>query len=429
LSVVGDTVKAMVQTLSAAAARRIALAAQGFGRAQPAAVGTRQLGGLFDRLGLLQIDSVNVFERSHYLPGFARLGAYDRATLDRLLFRPSSPASASGYTEVWAHEAAFIPVRDYPLLRFRQRRFAAKYLAGKDSWGLNAGASTIAWLRSELAEKGPLAASEIEHDANARRGPWWGWSEVKQALEIMFRSGELATAGRTRFERRYALPEQVLPASALEASVSDADAVRELVRKSVVALGIGTVGDVADYYRLLNAQAKDALHELVESGEVERVHVHGWNSAAGRPLPAFVPAGVRVPRSISATALLSPFDPVVWERDRLLRMFGMHYRIEIYTPAPRRVFGYYNLPVLVDDRVVGRVDLKSDRQARVLRVQSAWVEEGVSAGEVAERLVPVLHSAATWQGLDEVAVAGRGDMAAELGAALAGPDADRAAAG
>ena len=429
MSVARGSVEAMVQTLSAAAARRVALAAQGFGRPAPERVGTRQLNGLFERLGLLQIDSVNVFERSHYLPAFARLGAYDKSLLDRLTFRPGSPASDAGYTEVWAHEAAFVRVRDWPLFRFRHRRYREKYLAGKESWGLTAGRETIEWLRSELAAKGPLAASEIEHDANARRGPWWGWSEVKQALEIMFRSGELATAGRTRFERRYALPEQVLPASALEASVSDADAVRELVRKSVVALGIGTVGDVADYYRLLNAQAKDALHELVESGEVERVHVHGWNSAAGRPLPAFVPAGVRVPRSISATALLSPFDPVVWERDRLLRMFGMHYRIEIYTPAPRRVFGYYNLPVLVDDRVVGRVDLKSDRQARVLRVQSAWVEEGVSAGEVAERLVPVLHSAATWQGLDEVAVAGRGDMAAELGAALAGPDADRAAAG
>ncbi|MCL2794041.1 MAG: winged helix DNA-binding domain-containing protein [Microbacteriaceae bacterium] len=410
----------MVQTLSAAAARRIALAAQGFGRPPATTVGTRQLNGLFDRLGLLQIDSVNVFERSHYLPAFARLGAYDRGLLDRLVFRPGSPASEAGYTEVWAHEAAFVPVRDYPLFRFRQRRFAAKHLAGEDSWGLTAGASTIAWLRAELAEKGPLAASEIEHDANQRRGPWWGWSEVKQALEIMFRSGELVTAGRTRFERRYALPEQVLPASVLDRSVPDEEAVRELVRRSVTALGIGTVSDVADYFRLYNAQAKQALHELVDAGEVERVHVHGW-SASGRPLAAFVPAGVRVPRSIAATAVLSPFDPIVWERDRLLRMFGMHYRIEIYTPAPKRVFGYYNLPVLVDDAVVGRVDLKSDRQASVLRVQSAWVEEGAVPGAVAERLVPVLQSAAAWQGLAEVAVAGRGNLAAELDSALDAP--------
>ncbi|WP_344756410.1 winged helix-turn-helix domain-containing protein [Gryllotalpicola koreensis] len=415
----------MVQTLSAAAARRVALAAQGFGKAPSGRVGTRQLNGLFDRLGLLQIDSVNVFERSHYLPGFARLGGYDKALLDRLTFRPTSPSSEAGYTEVWAHEAAFVPVRDWPLFRFRNARFRAKYLAGKDSWGLTAGRDTIEWLRSELAARGPLAASEIEHDANVRQGPWWGWSEVKQALELMFRSGELATAGRTRFERRYALVQQVLPASVLERHPSEPDAVRELVRRSVTALGVGTLSDIADYYRLYTAETKAALHDLVDAGEVERVHVHGWTGAGGRPLAAFVPAGVRVPRAISATAVLSPFDPVVWERDRLLRMFGMHYRIEIYTPAPKRVFGYYVLPVLVDDEIVGRVDLKSDRQAEVLRVQAAWVEEGRSAGAVAERLAPLLGSVAEWQGLGDVMVAGRGNLAGALadelgGAALAG---------
>jgi len=417
----------MVQSLSAAAARRIALTAQGFGArrqsdARPAPrAGTRQLNGLFDRLGLLQIDSVNVFERSHYLPAFARLGGYQKALLDRLVFTPGSPASEAGYTEAWAHEAAFIPVRDYPLLLFRQRRFADKYLAGKDSWGLTAGASTIDWLRGELADKGPLAASEIEHDANARSGPWWGWSEVKQALEIMFRSGELATAGRLRFERRYALAEQVLPASVLGRDVPVDDAVLELVRKSVRALGIGTLSDIADYYRLYTAHTKRALSELVAAGEVERVHVRGWESA-GRPLAAFVPVGVRVPRAVSAAALLSPFDPVAWERERLKRMFGMHYRIEIYTPAPKRVYGYYVLPVLIDDAVVGRVDLKSDRQAGVLRVQAAWAEEGVDTGLVAARLAPLLWSAAAWQGLDDVVVAPRGTLAAVLSAELAAAD-------
>jgi uncharacterized protein len=413
----------MTETLTAAAARRIALAAQGFGRAPAGVAGTRQLNGLIDRLGLLQIDSVNVFERSHYLPGFARLGAYQKPLLDRLLFTPGSPASERGYTEAWAHEAAFIPVRDYPLLRFRRERYAEKYLAGEESWGLTAGAGTIDWLRGELAAKGPLAASEIEHDANARRGPWWGWSEVKQALEIMFRAGELATAGRTRFERRYALAEQVLPASALEREVPRAEAVLELVRKAVRALGIGTLSDIADYYRLYTAETKQALAELVAAGEVERVHVRGWQ-AGERPLAAFVPAGVRVPRAVSATALLSPFDPIAWERARLKRMFGMHYRIEIYTPAPKRVFGYYVLPVLVDDAVVGRVDLKSDRQAGVLRVQAAWAEESADRGVVAARLAPLLRDAAAWQGLGDVAVTGRGDLAVELAAELArGPSA------
>ncbi|MFC4241948.1 winged helix-turn-helix domain-containing protein [Gryllotalpicola reticulitermitis] len=408
----------MVQTLSAAAARRIALAAQGFGRPLPARVGTRQLNGLFDRLGLLQIDSVNVFERSHYLPGFARLGAYEKTLLDRLVFRPGTPTSGTGYTEAWAHEAAFIPVRDYPLLRFRRERYAEKYLAGEDSWGLTAGSSTIAWLLTELAEKGPLAASEIEHDANARRGPWWGWSEVKQALEIMFRSGQLATAGRTRFERRYALADQVLPASVLGREVPRPEAVLELVRKSVRALGIGTLSDIADYYRLYTAETKIALDELVAAGEVERVHVAGWGnpdqSDRVRPLAAYVQAGVRVPRAVSGAALLSPFDPLAWERARLLRMFGMHYRIEIYTPAPKRTFGYYVLPVLVDDAVVGRVDLKSDRQAGVLRVQAAWAEETVDRGLVAGRLAPLLRATAEWQGLGDVAVVGRGNLAPEL---------------
>jgi len=410
----------MVQTLSAGAARRVALAAQGFGKTPSARAGTRQLNGLFERLGLLQIDSVNVFERSHYLPGFARLGGYDKALLDRLTFRPSSPSSEAGYTEVWAHEAAFVPVRDWPLFRFRHRRFRDKYLAGRDSWGLTAGRETIDWLRSELAAKGPLAASEIEHDANVRQGPWWGWSEVKQGLEVMFRAGELATAGRTRFERRYALAEQALPASVLDLDLPDHEAIRALVRKSVRALGIGTLSDIADYYRLYTAETKAALTELVEAGEVERVHVHGWERS-GRPLAAYVPAGVRVPRAISTTAVLSPFDPVVWERNRLLRMFGMHYRIEIYTPAPKRVFGYYVLPVLIDDEIVGRVDLKSDRQAGVLRVQAAWVEEGRSPAAVSERLAPLLGSVAEWQALDDVVVAGRGDLAPALAAELAGP--------
>ncbi|GAA4185331.1 crosslink repair DNA glycosylase YcaQ family protein [Gryllotalpicola kribbensis] len=408
----------MVQTLSAAAARRVALAAQGFGRPAPERVGTRQLNGLFERLGLLQIDSVNVFERSHYLPAFARLGAYDKSLLDRLTFRPGSPASDAGYTEVWAHEAAFVRVRDWPLFRFRHRRYREKYLAGKESWGLTAGRETIEWLRSELAAKGPLAASEIEHDANVRQGPWWGWSEVKQGLEVMFRAGELATAGRTRFERRYALAADVLPTSVLGAAVAEPDAVRELVRRAVTALGVGTLSDIADYYRLYTAETKTALHELIDAGDVERVHVEGWVGAAGRPLAAFVPAGVRVPRAIAATAVLSPFDPVVWERDRLLRMFGMHYRIEIYTPAPKRVYGYYTLPVLVDDEIVGRVDLKSDRQAGLLRVQSAWVETGREPEAVAERLAPLLAATAEWQGLDGVVVMGRGDLAP----ALAGAD-------
>jgi uncharacterized protein YcaQ len=417
----------MVKTLSAAAARRIALAAQGFGRPRPATAGTRQLNGVIERLRLLQIDSVNVFERSHYLPVFARLGGYDKALLDRMLFTPLTPRRETGYLETWAHEAAFVPLADHPLFAFRRRRFVEKYGRGNGDWGLKADAATIAWLKAELADKGPLAASEIEHDANVRQGPWWGWSAVKEALEIMFRSGELVTAGRTRFERRYALPEQVLPPALIGAEVPTDDAIRELVRRSVRAHGVGTVGDLADYYRLDVASTKKALGDLVDAGEVEHVHVRDWESG-GRPLAAYLDTAARVPRSVTATALLSPFDPLVWERARLSRLFGMHYRIEIYTPAPKRVFGYYVLPVLIDEAIVGRLDLKSDRQAGVLRVQAAWAEEGVAPGAVAERIVGLLWDTAAWQGLGDVVVAGRGNLAAELATALLRTP-DRASAG
>lgn len=402
----------MVETLSPALARRIALAAQGFGRPRPAEVGTRQLNGVIDRINLLQIDSVNVFERSHYLPAFARLGAYDRALLDRLTFDARSP-----HTEYWAHEAAFVRKDDWPLFRWRMREYRERYGDG-DSW-YAANENTITWLRAELAANGPLAASEIEHDANRRSGPWWGWSEVKRALERMFLFGEVAIAGRTRFQRRYGLVEDVLPSSILDRTVDDADAIRELLRRSAVAHGIGTARDLADYYRLKGPAVPLALKELEESGELIPVQVAGWEGPGGRALPAWVHRDARRPRRLEATALLSPFDPVVWYRDRALRMFGFHYRIEIYTPAPQRVYGYYSLPILLDDQLVGRIDLKSDRQAGVLRVQSAWTEDG-AGGPIAERLVPLLAETAAWQGLGDVEVAdgARGDLAPMIAAEL-----------
>ncbi|CAM5345489.1 winged helix-turn-helix domain-containing protein [Leifsonia shinshuensis] len=403
----------MVEQLSPALARRIALAAQGFGRPRPAVVGTRQLNALVDRINLLQIDSVNVFERSHYLPAFARLGAYDRALLDRLTFDARGP-----HTEYWAHEAAFIRKEDWSLFGWRMRRYRERYATG-NAW-FAAHETTLSWLRSELAAKGPLAASEIEHDANRRSGPWWGWSEVKRALERMFLFGEVAIAGRTRFQRRYGLVEDVLPASVLDRTMDDADAIRELMRRSVAAHGIGTLRDFADYYRLKGPAVAVAMEELAEAGEVIPVEVKGWTGAGDRPVKAWLHRDARKPRSIEAAALLSPFDPVVWFRDRALRMFGFHYRIEIYTPAPQRVYGYYSLPILLDDELVGRIDLKSDRQNGVLRVQSAWTEDG-DGGRVAERLIPLLGETAAWQGLGgvEVAEGARGDLAPMLAAELA----------
>jgi len=267
------------------------------------------------------------------------------------------------------------------------------------------------WLKAELADKGPLRASRFEHVENVRKGPWWGWSDVKQGLEFLFDWGEVVSAGRTNFERAYALPEQVIPAPLLNIEIPAETAIRELVRRGSRALGIGTVKDIADYYRLGNEVTKTAIQELTDAGELHPVTVPGWGS------PAFLHAEARIPRRIEATALLSPFDPIVWERTRALTMFGFHYRIEIYTPAPKRIFGYYTLPVLVDEALVGRIDLKSDRQTGVLRVQSAWHEAGAPAG-MEERLVPLLHETAAWQGLGDIEVMDRGDAARTLAAAL-----------
>ncbi|WP_210507805.1 winged helix-turn-helix domain-containing protein [Naasia sp. SYSU D00057] len=395
--------------MSAAQARRVALAAQGFGRPQPGSVGTRQLNGLIARLGLLQIDSVNVFERSHYLPVFARLGGYDRTLLDRLLFTPGR-----GYIEYLAHVACFIPVDAWPLFRWRMQAYREKHATAP--W-VQANGEMLDWLRAELAEKGPMAASEIEHDANVRRGPWWGWSDVKEGLEYLFWWGEVVSAGRSRFERRYALAEHVLPAAVLDREVPREEAHRELLRRASVALGVGTARDLADYYRLKGPEVRSALRDLEDEGELVPVDVRGWERD-GRAAPAWRHRDARVPRRMDAAALLSPFDPVVWERSRTERMFGFHYRIEIYTPAPQRRFGYYVLPVLIGDELVGRLDLKSDRQAGVLRVQAAWSEDGL-AEPAADRIAALLADAAAWQGLGDVVVEPRGTLAPVLAAAVA----------
>jgi uncharacterized protein YcaQ len=409
----------MVETFSGAQARRIALAAQGFGRPRSPSPGTRQLNLTLQRLGLLQLDSVNVFERSHYLPVFARLGAYDKAALDALTFGPKAR-----YTEYWAHVAALIPLETWPLWRWRMAAMRAADEADQKSW-IHANRDMLDWLRAELADKGPLPASRVEHDANRRRGGWWEWSDVKLGLEHLFDWGEVVSAGRTRFERTYGLTEQVMPAELVNREVSGPEAVRELMSLAARAHGIGTLGDLADYYRIKKAQAKVALDELVEAGELLPVTVRGWERA-GRPFPAYLHREARIPRSVNATALLSPFDPVVWERERALRLFGFHYRIEIYTPAPKRVYGYYTLPVLVDDSLVARIDLKSDRQNRVLRVQSAWREEDAGAGVGAAadswgRVAALLRETALWQGLDGIEVMDRGDLAAALAAELGLP--------
>ncbi|MEP6482792.1 MAG: crosslink repair DNA glycosylase YcaQ family protein, partial [Rhodoglobus sp.] len=346
-------------------------------------------------------DSVNVFERSHYLPLFARLGAYDKSQLDRLTFHKHSP-----YIEYWAHQAAFIPIETWPLWGWHMERERSG--RGRTKTWAQDHEPMMEFLRAELREKGALTAGSIEHESNKRSGPWWGWSDVKAGLEVLFFRGEAAVAGRTRFERVYDLAERRVPAQYFGRVIPKDDAIRELVRLSAQALGVGTLKDITDYFRLpYQVEVKKALAELVESGDVLPVTVNGWG------VPAFLHSDARIPRRIESAALLSPFDPVVWERSRALRMFGFHYRIEIYTPAPQRIYGYYTLPVLIDEAIVARIDLKTDRRAGVLRVQSAW-REGAHADGLEPRVAQVLRETAAWQGMGGIEVVGRGDLADAL---------------
>ena len=411
----------MKDSLSVAEARRIALAAQGFAQPRPAVAGTRQLNLAMARMAALQIDSVNVYARSHYMPLFSRLGPYDTAALDKLLFARRAP-----YVEYWAHVASFIPAADWGLFRFRMHELRAKYGSGRDGWFQRHG-EIIDWVRSELAERGPLRPAQIEHDVKkAARGPWWDWDVVKNALEYLWLFGEVAIAGRRGFERRYGLAEQVLPAEVLAAPVARDDAIRELIARAAKAHGVGTASDLADYWRLKDRPAvMTAIRELEDSGLLQPVSVRGWESA-GRPARAWAHRDAVLPRRVDAAAILTPFDPVVWFRDRAQRLFAFEYRIEIYTPAPQRRFGYYSLPVLIGDDLVGRIDLKADRATSTLRVQSAWWEHG-RPRDAAPRLADEVRAAARWRGLESISVSGWGDATDDLAEVL--PEARRHEAG
>lgn len=406
----------MKESLSIAEARRIALAAQGFAQPRPAVVGTRQLNLAITRMATLQIDSVNVFARSHYLPLFSRLGPYDPAALERLLFARRAP-----YVESWAHVASFIPARDWGLFQFRMDDLRAKYGTKPDGW-YQTHLEIVDWVRAELAQRGPLRPAQIEHDAKqAARGPWWDWDVVKNALEYLWLFGEVAIAGRRGFERQYGLAEQVLPAEARVPVPRDV-AIRELIGRAARAHGVGTASDFADYWRIKDRRAVlAAIGELTDDGTLQPVSVRGWQSA-GRPARAWVHRDATVPRRVGAAAILTPFDPVVWFRERAERLFDFDYRIEIYTPAAQRRYGYYSLPVLVGDAIVGRVDLKADRAASTLLVQSAWWEPGRPA-DAAARLADELRAAARWQGLDALSVSRWGDAADDLADVL--PEARR----
>ncbi len=379
------------ESLAAGEARRIALAAQGFGEARPGAGADRRaVVRTVRRLGLVQMDSVNVLVRSHYLPLYSRLGPYPTDWLDAAAYA----GRRRKLFEYWGHEASLLPVERQPLLRWRMQR--AK--TGEGLWGGVARfgrehAKFCNEVLAEIRDRGPLGVSELAAGGR-RRGGWWGWSEGKVALEWLFWTGHVTTHSRRSFERIYDLTERALPAAVVEAPTPDLDAAqRELLRISLRALGVGTERDLRDYFRLTVADARARVAELVESGEFVPVQVEGWRG------PAYVGRDLRIPRQIEACALLSPFDSLVWFRDRMQRLFDFHYRIEIYTPAHKRRHGYYVLPFLLGDRLVARVDLKSDRAAGRLRVLSTHYEPWVERGAVKAALQAELQRLARWLGL------------------------------
>ncbi len=373
----------------------------------------RHLQRVIDTVGVLQIDSVNVLSRSHYLPVFSRLGDYPRPLLEK-----AANSAPRRLVEYWAHEASFISPETHRLLRWRMER------AAHEAWG---GMQRIARDRSELLEQvlevvdrhGPLtaaAAEKILDDGKPRErtGNWgWNWSDVKRAIEFQFWAGHITSAGRTQqFERRYALPGRVLPAAVGAAPDPDPeDARRELVRIASRALGMATERHLRDYFRLKPAESQAAVHDLVEAGDLLPVTVEGW----GRPV--YLHPEARIPRRISARALLSPFDSLVWERPRTEALWDFRLRLEIYTPAAKREFGYYVLPFLLGEQLVGRVDLKADRApgggGRLL-VKAAYTEPGVPVAAVVGELAEELRLMADWLELDSVAVEPRGDLGPAL---------------
>ena len=363
-----------------------------------------------DRLGLLQVDSVNVFERAHYMPLFSRLGKFDKNELESAMggFHPQ-------LIEYWAHEASIVRIENWPLYRWRMNAYRDKY---STKWGMEAGnKKLVEQITSQLRANGPMTTGQFETEANVRKGSWWGWSDLKEALEYMFLVGDLVSGGRDSFKRLYALPEQVLPQSILDHTPSDADAKKKLFLQAATATGVGTYTDIADWHRMSPTTNKKIFAELVESGDLLEVRVDGWAQ------PGYINAstsleGLDAKAPGARTTILSPFDPVCWKRDRIERMFGFEYRIEIYTPEPKRQFGYYTLPILHNRDLVGRIDLKSDRHGRQLLAQASWHEAKLNdrgVASLAKALNKHLKEVQSWQGLNETVVMPKGNLAELLG--------------
>lgn len=396
----------MIETLSPALARRIALSAQGFGRPRPTTPGPRHVRDLVRKLGVVQIDSVNVVTRTHYLPAFSRLGDYPRETLEAEVW-----GRKRSLFEYWGHEASMLPLELQPLLRWRMERAREGAMwTGLARFGRER-RDYIDGVLAEIERRGPVTGGDFAEGPRGQPG-WWSWSDGKRALEWLFWAGLITTKTRRGFERVYDLTERALPGRIIDLPTpGEPDAQRELVRIAGRAMGVATMADLRDYFRLPLADAKARVAELVEAGELSEVSVRGWRQAA------YLSPDARRPRKVQGAALLSPFDNLIWARDRTERLFGVRVRLEIYTPAHKRAHGYYVLPFLEDEAITARVDLKSDRQGGRLLVQAAWLEPEAT-NDTAARLALELKLMAGWLGLERVEVVGKGDLAGALDDAL-----------
>jgi uncharacterized protein len=405
--------------LSLAEARRLAVAAQGFG-ARPAAASIQHVRKLAQRIHAFQIDSVNVFARAHYVPAYARLGPYPMGALDSLAYEKRE------LFEFWGHAACLMPLSLYPYVRYRMHTDEAREYMDSDR------GAYVKRAYLEVAEGGPMAATDLS-DPGKRRGPWWGWASGKAALEYLYDAGLLAIAGRRAFERLYDLTERVIPPAALEMSVPREAAMKELMCRAAAACGIGTASDIAGYFNVDGWRdrippgaywehgseqspprarsrpiARRLVAELVEEGRLIPVRLESWTEQA------YLHPEARIPRRVDARALVTPFDSLVWDRSRIARLFGMKYSIELYTPPPKRIYGYYVCPFLQGDDLVARCDLKADRQRRTLIVQSAFLEPGRDSLSVAANLAEELAEVRRWLGLERTEVVERGDLAPVL---------------
>jgi uncharacterized protein len=388
-----------VESLSTAQARRIALVAQGFRDPRHTTPTMRTLSRTLARTGVLQVDSVNVLQRAHFMPLFSRMGPYDVE-----LLRRASERRPRRLIEFWAHVQALMPVDLWPVMQHRMDRYRTN-----PRWGdwQRSNPRLVARMLEEVGRRGASTARELDDGAPRDKTNWgWNWSEARKALDYLFLVGDLAIASRnSAFECVYDLPERVLPPHVLATPTPEpADAHRELVSRAAMSHGVGTEQCLRDYFRMEVAEVKPAIRSLVDDGELLPVTIEGWKR------PAYLHRDATLPRRVRARALLSPFDPVVWERERTQRLFGFRYRIEIYVPAPKREYGYYVLPFLLGDRIVGRVDLKADRKSGRLLVQASYAEEHAPP-ETAHELAEELRDLALWLTLDEIVVCPRGDLA------------------